>query len=52
MAGDRERRWGIFGTAVAHTMAEAGHDLLIRIISARKATPKERRLYEENDRED
>ncbi len=57
---DGEERWQAIGSAdggflvllVAHTMAEAGHDLLIRIISARKATPKERRLYEENDRED
>jgi uncharacterized DUF497 family protein len=54
---DGEERWHAIGSAdggflvllIVHTMAEAGHDILIRIISARKATPKERRLYEKND---
>lgn len=32
---------------VVHTFREEGLDAIIRIISARKATPAERRLYEE-----
>ena len=32
---------------VAHTVAEEDGDEVIRIISARKATPPERKLYEE-----
>ena len=46
---DGEERWqtiglinGLFVLLVAHTL----EDDLIRIISARKATPRERRLYE------
>ncbi|HEY7391715.1 MAG TPA: BrnT family toxin [Bryobacteraceae bacterium] len=34
---------------VVHTMREEGLGAIIRIISARKATPSERRLYEETD---
>jgi len=34
---------------VAHTVGEEGLDAIIRIISARKATPAERKLYEESD---
>jgi uncharacterized DUF497 family protein len=34
---------------VVHTVREDGLGAIIRIISARKATPGERRLYEEND---
>jgi hypothetical protein len=47
---DSEDRWQTIGTIdglvvllVAHTL----DDEVIRIISARKATPRERRLYEE-----
>jgi uncharacterized DUF497 family protein len=32
-----------------HTFQEEGRGAIIRIISARKATPAERRLYEENE---
>jgi hypothetical protein len=49
---DGEERWQAFGLAdgvvilaVAHTNSEADGDDVIRIISARKATPTERRLY-------
>jgi uncharacterized DUF497 family protein len=49
---DGEERWQTIGTIdglivllVAHTLA----DELIRIISARKATPRERKLYEETN---
>lgn len=34
---------------VVHTIREEGLDAIIRIISARKATPAERKLYEESD---
>jgi uncharacterized protein len=34
---------------VVHTVREEGPGAAIRIISARKATPAERRLYEESD---
>lgn len=34
---------------VVHTFREQGLGAIIRIISARKATPAERRLYEENE---
>ena len=34
---------------VVHTLREKGLDSIIRIISARKATPAERKLYEENE---
>ena len=48
-----EQRWQMIGwtqsvlLVVAHTVVEQGGDEVIRIISARKATPAERRLYEE-----
>jgi uncharacterized protein len=35
---------------VVHTVMEQGDDEVIRIISARKATPRERAFYEEVDR--
>lgn len=34
---------------VVHTVREEGLGAIIRIVSARKATPAERRLYEENE---
>jgi uncharacterized DUF497 family protein len=34
---------------VVHTVREQGLGAIIRIISARKATPAERKLYEESD---
>ena len=34
---------------VVHTVREAGLGAIIRIVSARKATPAERNLYEENE---
>jgi uncharacterized DUF497 family protein len=34
---------------VVHTVREEGLGAIIRIISARKATPAERKLYEESD---
>jgi uncharacterized DUF497 family protein len=50
-----EMRWqmlGLTGTAVlvlvVHTMQTEGKDEIIRIISARKATRKERERYDEN----
>ncbi len=48
-----EQRWQMIGWAqsmvlvVAHTVAEDNGGEVIRIISARKATAPERRLYEE-----
>lgn len=48
-----EQRWQTIGWAqtaivvVAHAIGEERGDEVIRIISARKATPSERRLYEE-----
>ena len=52
---DGEERWQTLGLAagivvllVAHTYFEEGGEEVIRIISARKATPRERRVYEEN----
>lgn len=48
-----EQRWQMIGWAhtviivVAHTIKEEDGDEVIRIISARKATPSERTLYEE-----
>jgi uncharacterized DUF497 family protein len=48
-----EQRWQVIAWAksmllvVAHTVVEQDGDEVIRIISARKATPPERRLYEE-----
>ena len=52
-----EQRWKSIGWAegvpvifsVAHTVSEEGKEEIIRIISARKATPGERREYEESD---
>ena len=54
VAGEEER-WQTLGLVagtvvllVAHTYRESeGHEV-IRIISARKATPRERKVYEEN----
>ena len=49
-----EERWQTLGmisglvVAVAHTYREEGEDLVIRIISARKATPTERIAYAES----
>jgi hypothetical protein len=34
---------------VVHTVWEEGLDAIIRVISARKATPAERKLYEESE---
>lgn len=34
---------------VVHTVREAGLGAIIRIVSARKATPAERKLYEEGE---
>jgi hypothetical protein len=52
-----EQRWKSIGWAegvpvilsLAHTVSEEGTEEIIRIISARKATPGERRDYEESD---
>ncbi|HEV2490416.1 MAG TPA: BrnT family toxin [Candidatus Acidoferrales bacterium] len=51
---DGEERWQTLGLAggivvllVAHTYYEEGGEEVIRIISARKATPLERKIYEE-----
>ena len=52
-----EQRWqtigrigdGLLVVLVVHTLAGRGDDYLIRVISARKATPRERRFYEEGD---
>jgi uncharacterized DUF497 family protein len=47
-----EERWQTLGmikgvvVVVAHTYREEAGDLVIRIVSARKATPAERRAYE------
>lgn len=54
---DGERRWQTIGFAgailtVAHTVRDEEGDEVIRIISARKATPAERRIYEEGDTPD
>jgi uncharacterized DUF497 family protein len=53
---DGEERWQTIGRAgdevlilmVAHTVADDDGDLVFRIISARKATARERRRYETN----
>jgi len=52
---DGEARWQTIGMAggviilqVAHTVDERNLDEVIRIISARRATKKERRRYEKN----
>ena len=49
-----EQRWQTIGYAqniltVAHTAQESGRDEKIRIISPRRATPGERKLYEKED---
>jgi uncharacterized DUF497 family protein len=51
---EAEERWQTLGLAggttiliVAHTVAEEDDEEVIRIISARKATPRERRRYHE-----
>lgn len=51
---DNEERWQTIGLVddmlvllVAHTWRDAQNDEMIRIISARKATPQERRTYEQ-----
>jgi uncharacterized DUF497 family protein len=53
-AEEGEERWQIVGMAagvvllfVAHTHRAEGGEEYIRIISARKATPRERKVYEE-----
>jgi uncharacterized DUF497 family protein len=54
---DGEQRWKSVGWAegfpvilsVAYTVSEDGAEEIIRIISARKATPGERRDYEEGE---
>jgi hypothetical protein len=51
---EREQRWQTIGHArgvltVAHTALESGNDEIIRIISARHATPGERKLYEKEE---
>ena len=54
---ESEQRWITIGWAegvpvtltVAHTVFEEGIEEIIRIISARKATPGERREYEESN---
>jgi uncharacterized DUF497 family protein len=54
-----ELRWQTIGLAggvvlllVAHTVQEEGADEVIRIISARKATRKECKRYDQNREED
>ena len=49
-----EERWQTFGVAagvvlltVAHAFREKNGEEVLRIISARKATPRERKIYEE-----
>ncbi len=51
--GAFEERWITMGVAqdgrllvISHTIVEEGDDMLVRIISARPATPRERRQYE------
>ena len=53
---DNEERWlavGVLGgsvtVVVAYTFREEGDDEVIRIISARKASPRERRAYAEGN---
>ncbi len=53
---DGEQRWQAIGSAegrilllVAHTVNDNGEDERIRIISARKATRQETRIYEKQD---
>lgn len=54
-----ERRWQTIGLVggialllVAHTVLEEDHDEIIRLISARRASRKERNRYEENREKD
>lgn len=54
---DGEERWQTMGlikgqvvVLVAHTFGEQNGEEIIRIISARKATPREREIYEESRR--
>jgi hypothetical protein len=56
---DDEERWQIIGVSagvsvvlVACTVAEEEGDEIIRIISARKATPRERKAYAESHKKD
>jgi len=51
---DEEERWQTLGLAggilillVVHTYREHGGEEVLRIISARKATPRERTIYEQ-----
>jgi uncharacterized DUF497 family protein len=52
---DGEERWQTVGMVeglivlVAHTHGEESEEEVIRIISARKATPAERRVYESHE---
>jgi len=53
---DGEERWHTIGLAggivllsVVHTIGEEGGEETCRIISARKASPRERGLYEFNE---
>lgn len=52
-----EERWKTIGRArdavlsVIHTLEEEDADEIIRLISARKATPSERRLYEDDEKD-
>lgn len=55
---DREERWqtlgmigGVVVLLVAHTFRDEGGEEAIRIISARRATPRERRAYEEGHKQ-
>ncbi len=50
---DGEERWQTIGriddalvVLVAHTIVDEEEDVIVRIISARKATARERRIYE------
>ena len=54
-----ERRWQAIGLVegmvlllVAHTVREEGHDEVIRLISARRASRKERNRYEQTRAQD
>jgi uncharacterized protein len=56
---DDESRWrtigmvaGVVVLLVAHTVKEEADDEIIRIISARRATRKERKRYEQNRQKD
>ena len=51
-----ELRWQTIGMVkgmqvllVAHTLLESGDAEVVRVISARKATPQERRIYAQNN---